>query len=213
MQAVSDSDTKSLRDDFINKIKLRKANIGIIGLGYVGLPLLWTFHEEGYPVRGFDIDSSKTENIKAGKPYIKHLGYDMMGKLADSERCTATIDFAELPEMDVILMCVPTPLDTHREPDMQYVEDTTRTIAQHLRSGQLVILESTTYPGTTADLIIPILEEASGLKSGRDFFVAYSPEREDPGNPDFNTAKIPKVVRSSWEKKPCKSRKSCTIRL
>lgn len=192
--AIDHTGTLSLREDFINKIQVRKAKVGIIGLGYVGLPLLWTFHESGFPVTGFDVDDAKIDAIKAGEPYIKHLGYEMMGKLAASDKCAATLDFSQLSDMDAILMCVPTPLNTYREPDMQYVEDTTRSIAQHLRKGQLIILESTTYPGTTADLIIPILEEVSGLKSGVDFFVAYSPEREDPGNPNFNTAKIPKVV-------------------
>jgi UDP-N-acetyl-D-glucosamine dehydrogenase len=184
----------AFKNDFITRIQTRKANVGIIGLGYVGLPLLWTFHEQDFPVQGFDVDRTKVDNITNGKPYIKHLGYNMMQKLADSEKCSATVDFSELAAMDAILMCVPTPLNTHREPDMQYVEQTTRTIAKHLRKGQLVILESTTYPGTTDELIIPILEKVSGLKSGSDFFVAYSPEREDPGNPEFNTAGIPKVV-------------------
>jgi len=183
-----------LKEDFIERIQQRKAQIGIVGLGYVGLPLLWTFHEQGFPVFGFDVDPQKIENLNAGVPYIKHLGYDMMSKLAGSEKCLATPDFTDLSQMDAVLMCVPTPLNAYREPDMQYVEQTTRTIAKHLRKGQLVILESTSYPGTTDELIIPILEEASGLKSGNDFFVAYSPEREDPGNPQFNTAKIPKVV-------------------
>jgi UDP-N-acetyl-D-glucosamine dehydrogenase len=183
-----------LREDFIDRIRNRTAKIGIIGLGYVGLPLMWTFHEKGFPVIGFDVDQDKIKNIKSGKPYIKHLGYDMMEKLAASDHCTATPNFTELGEMDAIIMCVPTPLNTYREPDMQYVEQTTQTIAEHLQKGQLVILESTSYPGTTDELIIPILEKVSGLKSGKDFFVAYSPEREDPGNPNFNTAKIPKVV-------------------
>jgi UDP-N-acetyl-D-glucosamine dehydrogenase len=118
----------------------------------------------------------------------------MMEKLAASDRCSATKDFSELEKMDACIMCVPTPLNAYREPDMQYVEQTTQTIAKHLRKGQLVVLESTSYPGTTDELIIPILEGVSGLKSGEDFFVAYSPEREDPGNAHFNTAKIPKVV-------------------
>lgn len=183
-----------LKAEFISRIQNRKARVGIIGLGYVGLPLLWTLHEQGFPVKGFDIDETKVGNITNGKPYIKHLGYNMMQTLADSERCSATVDFTELAAMDAILMCVPTPLNAHREPDMQYVEQTTQTIAKYLRKGQLVILESTTYPGTTDELIIPILEDVSGLKSGSDFFVAYSPEREDPGNPNFNTAGIPKVV-------------------
>lgn len=183
-----------LKDNLIRRIGMRAANIGIIGLGYVGLPLMWTFHEQGFPVMGFDVDESKINDLKNGKPYIKHLGYDMMEKLAESNRCSATLDFAGLETMDVIIMCVPTPLNTYREPDMQYVEATTRTIGEHLQEGQLVILESTSYPGTTEEVVVPILEKESGLKSDKDFFVAYSPEREDPGNPNFNTAKIPKVV-------------------
>ena len=185
---------EQLKTKFIDAIQTRQCNVGIIGLGYVGLPLLWTFHERQFPVTGFDVDAQKVEDLTTGTPYIKHLGKEMMEKLAQSPKCSATLDFAQLAAMDVILMCVPTPLNTHREPDMQYVEQTTRTIAKYLRKGQLVILESTTYPGTTDELIIPILEEASGLQSSIDFFVAYSPEREDPGNPQFNTAKIPKVV-------------------
>jgi UDP-N-acetyl-D-glucosamine dehydrogenase len=183
-----------LKEDIIRAIHDRRAQIGIIGLGYVGLPLMWTFHEERFPVVGFDVDPDKIEDIENGRPYIKHLGYTMMEKLAASDKCSATMDFAELENMDAIIMCVPTPLNAYREPDMQYVEQTSRTIAKHLQEGQLVVLESTSYPGTTDELVIPILEEGSGLKSGEDFFVAYSPEREDPGNPHFNTAKIPKVV-------------------
>lgn len=183
-----------LRQGFIQKIQARTSKVGIIGLGYVGLPLLWTFHEEGFPVTGFDIDSKKIESLREGRPYIKHLGYEMMGRLAQSEKCAATTDFRQLSQMDAIIMCVPTPLNPYREPDMQFVEDTTQTIAKHLQKGQLIVLESTTYPGTTDELMVPILEKASGLTSGKDFFVAYSPEREDPGNANFNTAQIPKVV-------------------
>lgn len=178
----------------LERINNKTFTVGIIGLGYVGLPLMWTFHKKGMPVLGFDVDKKKVDCVKNGTPYIKHLGEEMMGKLAESDICDATTDFSRMPEADALLMCVPTPLNHHREPDMEYVEKTTRTVAEHLREGQLVILESTTYPGTTEDLIIPILEEKSGLKSGKDFYVAYSPEREDPGNPDFNTSKIPKVV-------------------
>lgn len=178
----------------LQKIDNKEYTVGIIGLGYVGLPLMWTFHEKKMPVLGFDVDQQKVTNIKEGVPYIKHLGKEMMEMLSGSDICDATTDFSRLPEADALLMCVPTPLDTHREPDMRFVEQTTRTISEHLRKGQLVILESTTWPGTTEDLIIPVLEEASGLKAGEDFYVAYSPEREDPGNPDFNTAGIPKVV-------------------
>lgn len=183
-----------LKDSFIERIQNRTANIGIIGLGYVGLPLMWTFHEQGFSVMGFDVDPDKIKNIENGQPYIKHLGYSMMERLAKSKKCSATMDFSGLRDMDAIILCVPTPLNTYREPDMQYVEQTAQTVAQHLQKGQLVVLESTSYPGTTDELVIPILEKGSGLTSAKDFFVAYSPEREDPGNPDFNTAKIPKVV-------------------
>lgn len=183
----------------IKKIENRDFTVGIIGLGYVGLPLMWTFHEKGMPVLGFDVDPKKVECIQNGIPYIKHLGESMMKKLAESPICDATADFSRMAEADALLMCVPTPLNHHREPDMTYVEQTTKTVSKHLRKGHLVILESTTYPGTTEDLIIPILESESGLKSGVDFYVAYSPEREDPGNENFNTAAIPKVVGGHGE--------------
>jgi UDP-N-acetyl-D-glucosamine dehydrogenase len=180
--------------ELLQKIDKKEYTIGIVGLGYVGLPLMWTFYENDMPVIGYDIDKEKVGCINEGKSYIKHLGTEMMQKLAKSDQCDATTDFKRLNEADAILMCVPTPLDEHREPDMKYVEQTSQTVAKHLRKGQLVILESTTYPGTTEEMIIPILEEKSGLKAGKDFYVAYSPEREDPGNPDFNTSKIPKIV-------------------
>jgi UDP-N-acetyl-D-glucosamine dehydrogenase len=180
--------------NLLSRIDNRTYTVGIIGLGYVGLPLMWTFHKKKMPVLGFDIDQFKVDSIKSGKPYIKHLGEEMMQLLSQSDSCDATTDFSRLKEADAILMCVPTPLDHHREPDMTYVVETTKTVSKHLRRGHLVILESTTYPGTTEEVMIPILEEASGLKAGVDFFVAYSPEREDPGNPNFNTERIPKVV-------------------
>jgi len=183
----------------LDKIDNKTYTIGIVGLGYVGLPLMWTFHKVGMPVIGYDVDEKKVKNIKSGTPYIKHLGTEMMETLAKSDDCDATTDFNRLPEADAILMCVPTPLDEHREPDMSYVVQTTETISHHLRKGQLIILESTTWPGTTEELMIPILEKNSGLKAGTDFYLAYSPEREDPGNPNFNTAKIPKVVGGHGE--------------
>lgn len=178
----------------LQKIQKREFQVGIIGLGYVGLPLMWTFHSKGMPVIGYDVDDYKVECIKSGKSYIKHLGEDKMQQLADSDRCQATSEFSRLTEADALLMCVPTPLNTYREPNMEYVIKTTEVISKHLRKNQLVILESTTWPGTTAELIIPLLEKESSMKSGKDFYVAYSPEREDPGNVDFNTAKIPKIV-------------------
>jgi len=181
-------------NDLLAKIEKKEFTVGIIGLGYVGLPLMWTFHKHRVPVLGFDVDQKKIDCIKKGIPYIKHLGSEMMQALSGSEICDATTDFSRMKEADSLLMCVPTPLDGHREPDMRFVEQTTKTIAKHLRRGHLVILESTTYPATTEELIIPLLEEGSGLSADKDFFVAYSPEREDPGNVNFNTEKIPKVV-------------------
>ena len=186
-------------DRLLQKIESKEYKVGIIGLGYVGLPLMWTFHQSGLPVIGYDIDQKKVDNLKKGVSYIKHLGSEMMDVLSKSDRCDATTDFSRLNEADAILLCVPTPLDHHREPDMSYVEQTTQTVSKYLRKDQLVILESTTWPGTTEELMIPILEKNSGLKVGEDFYVAYSPEREDPGNPNFNTAKIPKVVGGHGE--------------
>lgn len=186
-------------NQLLERIEQRRYTVGIVGLGYVGLPLMWTFHQKGMPVMGFDIDPSKIDHLNSGTPYIKHLGQEMMQTLAESDRCSATTDFSRLTEADALLLCVPTPLNAWREPDMSYVESTTQTVAYHLRKGHLVILESTTWPGTTEELMIPILEKTSGLKAGVDFYVAYSPEREDPGNPNFNTAKIPKVVGGHGE--------------
>lgn len=174
-------------------------NVGIIGLGYVGLPLLYTFHQAGLMVYGFDIDVLKIEYIEQGKSYIKHFDNAQIQELSNSENCVVTTDFSKLSDTDYILICVPTPLDHHREPDMTYVINTAETIGRYLKKGQLVVLESTTYPGTTDELLTDILENESGLKVGEDFYLAYSPEREDPGNPDFNTKSIPKVVGSSSE--------------
>jgi UDP-N-acetyl-D-glucosamine dehydrogenase len=181
-------------ETILNKIKSKEFRVGILGLGYVGLPLMWTFHQNGMPVIGFDIDEYKIQCLREGKSYIKHLGEEKMQVLASSAICEATTDFSRIPEADALLLCVPTPLNTYREPEMKFVTETTTVVSKYLRKGQLVILESTTWPGTTDELMIPILEKGSGLKAGSDFYVAYSPEREDPGNPDFNTAGIPKVV-------------------
>jgi UDP-N-acetyl-D-glucosamine dehydrogenase len=185
--------------ELLTRIEQKTFTVGIVGLGYVGLPLMWTFHENGLPVIGFDIDQTKIDYLREGTPYIKHLGKDMMQALAASDHCDATTDFSRLSEADAVLLCVPTPLNQYREPDMSYVISTTETVAHHLREGQLVILESTTYPGTTEEVMIPLLEKHSSLIAGKDFYVAYSPEREDPGNPNFNTAKIPKVVGGHGE--------------
>jgi UDP-N-acetyl-D-glucosamine dehydrogenase len=156
-------------ENLLNKIENKQFTIGIIGLGYVGLPLMWTFHEKGMPVLGFDVDQKKVDCIKEGVPYIKHLGDEMMQVLSQSDICDATTDSSRMSEADALLLCVPTPLDHHREPDMKYVHQTTETVAKQLRKGQLVVLESTTWPGTTEELMIPILEKRSGLKAGKDF--------------------------------------------
>ncbi len=171
----------------------RRAKIGVIGLGYVGLPLVKALNAGGFPVTGFDVDREKIAQLEAGESYIRMIPSSVVRGMVDGGRFHATVDFAETAAMDAILICVPTPLNRDREPDLSYVERTAETIAPHLRAGQLIVLESTTYPGTTAELLRPILERR-GLKSGRDFFVAYSPEREDPGNPKFETSMIPKVV-------------------
>src|SRR5262249_37024519 len=162
-------------------------------MGYVGLPLAETFAWGEYRVLGFDIDPAKVARLKEGESYIGHICSDRVAELIGSGRFDATTDFARFAEVDVIVVCVPTPLTEAREPDLSYIVNTGRQILPHLRRGQLVVLESTTYPGTTEELLRPILEE-SGLRAGRDFFLAYSPEREDPGNKDFSTRTIPKVV-------------------
>ncbi len=169
------------------------AKVGVIGLGYVGLPLVKAFSASGFRVVGFDIDQDKVAQLQAGRSYIRTVSSDAIKEMIDGGRFRATVDFAETAAMDAILICVPTPLNRYREPDLSYVERTAEAIVPQLRAGQLVVLESTTYPGTTTELLRPILE-SGGLKSGRDFFIAYSPEREDPGNPKFETSTIPKVV-------------------
>lgn len=181
-------------EQLLARILNKSYTVGIVGLGYVGLPLMWTFHKQDLPVLGFDIDEAKVKNLKLGTPYIKHLGKEMMQSLAKSATCDVTTDFSRLKEADALLLCVPTPLNQYREPDMSYIISTTESVAHYLREGQLVVLESTTYPGTTEEVLIPLLEKYSGLTAGKDFYVAYSPEREDPGNSNFNTAKIPKVI-------------------
>jgi len=177
----------------LKRIEDRKAVVGVIGMGYVGLPLAHTFCSAGFRVVGFDIDSAKVEALGAGRSYIKHIPSDVIAGMRQADRFTATTDFARLKEVDAILICVPTPLTKQREPDMTYIVGTGEAIAPHLRKGQLVVLESTTYPGTTRDVLRPILERG-GLKAGTDFYLAFSPEREDPGNPNFTTRTIPKVV-------------------
>lgn len=175
------------------KIKAKKAHIGIIGLGYVGLPLLKTFLASGFRVMGFDVDERKVEMLNQGKSYIKHVSAEELKGYLRKQKFQATSDFKNLAKVDVIIICVPTPLDPHKNPDLSFVIKTTEVIAANLRKGQLVVLESTTYPGTTEEEMLPLLERR-GFKVGKDFFLAYSPERENPGDKDYTTAKIPKVV-------------------
>ncbi len=191
----------------------RSAQVGVIGLGYVGLPLALTFAERGFSVLGFDIDARKAEMLAAGECYIRHLDSDRVRSAVVSRRLAATSEFSRLDEPDAILICVPTPLTRQREPDMTYVRRAAFQIRDRLRPGQLVVLESTTYPGTTDELLLPILEgrcdrrsanmtaestgerpESTVMRGGSDFYLAFSPEREDPGNPSWGTSNTPKVV-------------------
>jgi UDP-N-acetyl-D-glucosamine dehydrogenase len=176
-----------------SKIELRTAHICIVGLGYVGLPLAETFAWGGFPVLGFDIDPEKVHKLNNGQSYIGHICSERVEELVGSGRFEATTEPQRFRDADVIIICVPTPLNEAREPDLSCITATGQAIRSQLRPGKLVILESTTYPGTTVEVLKPILEE-SGLKAGRDFFLAFSPEREDPGNHDFCTRNIPKVV-------------------
>ncbi len=180
-------------DHLLSLIIDRTAVVGICGLGYVGLPLSAATVRAGYRVIGFDINASHVADLNAGRSTIGAVSADTLADMISAGKFEATGEFHRQGECDVLIMCVPTPLDHDRQPDLRFVEETTRTIAGSLREGQLVVLESTTYPGTTEDVVQEILE-ASGFKSGEDFFVGYSPEREDPGNINFETSTIPKVV-------------------
>ena len=180
-------------EPLLQKIGQKEATVSIIGMGYVGLPLVIRFCESGFSVLGFDVDSKKVAALSRGKSYIKTIPSPRISRFVRSGALKVTDDFSRLSEPDCILICVPTPLTEKMEPDLQYIEKTTDSIRQNLRKGQLVVLESTTYPGTTEELILRELE-STGLKVGKDFFLAFSPEREDPGNKRFSTGQIPKVV-------------------
>lgn len=177
----------------MDRIHSHQATIGIIGQGYVGLPLALVFAEAGFPVIGFDVDPAKVDALNRGQSYIKHIGAARVAEAVKSGRFRATTEFDGLAGCDAVLICVPTPLGTHREPDLSFVLNSAHAVAKRLRRGQLVVLESTTYPGTTDTDVQPVLE-ATGLKTPTDFLLAFSPEREDPGNPTFHTKSIPKVV-------------------
>ena len=190
MRHSSASPATSLRA----RLEACEALVGVVGLGYVGLPVALTFVEGGFSVLGFDVDAEKVARLQRGESYIAHLPAGEIAAAVEGGRLEATADAARLGEPDALVLCVPTPLTEHREPDLSHVETTARQIGAVLRPGQLVVLESTTYPGTTDELLKEILERASGLECGEDFFLAFSPEREDPGNRRFRTREIPKVV-------------------
>ena len=183
----------------LEKIQDKTALVGVVGLGYVGLPLIHAFIRGGLKCIGYDIDQKKIDSLQEGQSYIEHIPSDWIQQWQSEEKFEATAEMSRLSEADVVLICVPTPLSDSRDPDLSYVEGTTRWVSKALRKGQLVVLESTTYPGTTRDVMLPILEQ-SGLKVEEDFFLAYSPEREDPGNPDFSANSIPKVVGGYGER-------------
>lgn len=176
-----------------NKIKSKKARIGVVGLGYVGLPLAQAFAEQGFSVTGIDVDSRKTQSIEKGVSYIDDIPTQILKPLVKKKKLRAVSDYQSVHELDVIIICVPTPLNRAKDPDISYIVEVTSAIQPKLRKGQLIILESTTYPGTTEEVILPALQK-SGLKIGKDFFLCFSPERIDPGNKQFHTQNIPKVV-------------------
>jgi UDP-N-acetyl-D-glucosamine dehydrogenase len=179
-------------DALLAKIESARVRVGIIGLGYVGLPLARAFSDRGITVLGFDVDPMKVAQLERGESYIGHINSAVIHQMRE-RRFEATVDFQRLDEPDVVIICVPTPLTDSRDPDLSYIVNSTRAVAARLRPGQLVVLESTTYPGTTRDVVLPLLE-VRGLRPGVDFFLAFSPEREDPGNPQFSAPTIPKVV-------------------
>ena len=183
----------SLKVAFKKAVADRTARVGVIGLGYVGLPLIQAFGKAGFPVCGFDIDKNNIDSLRRGESYIERVPTAWVREALAGGRFEATEDFRQLRKMDAIIICVPTPLTKEREPDLSYIEKTAAEIRRYLDRGKLIILESTTYPGTTEELVKPILED-SGLECGKDFFLAFSPEREDPGNPKFHTTIIPKLV-------------------
>ena len=182
-----------IKDDLLHRIQSHEATIGVIGLGYVGLPLVLRFGEERFNVIGFDVDPAKVSKLNAGQSYIQHIAADRIRHLRSEKRFEATSDFKRLSEPDCIIICVPTPLTAKKDPDLQYIESTAQAISKTLRAGQLISLESTTYPGTTDEILLDLFRK-SGLEVGRDYFLVFSPEREDPGNPRFSTRTIPKVV-------------------
>jgi UDP-N-acetyl-D-glucosamine dehydrogenase len=182
-----------VKDELIAKIQKHQAKVGIVGLGYVGLPLVLRFGEEHFPVIGFDIDTTKVRRLSVGESYIRHIPAARLQNLIKEQQFEATSDFNRLGEADCIIICVPTPLTAKKDPDLQYIEKTADAVLKTVRKGQLISLESTTYPGTTEEILLERFR-TTGLEAGRDYFLVFSPEREDPGNPKFSTRTIPKVV-------------------
>src|SRR5215469_7590378 len=182
-----------IKDDLLRKIRSHEAIVGVIGLGYVGLPLVLRFGEERFNVIGFDVDPVKVSQLNAGQSYIQHIEAGRIRHLCSEKRFEATSDFNRLSEADCIIICVPTPLTPKKDPDLQYIESTAQAISKTLRAGQMISLESTTYPGTTDEILLEKFRK-KGLEAGKDYFLVFSPEREDPGNPKFSTRTIPKVV-------------------
>jgi UDP-N-acetyl-D-glucosamine dehydrogenase len=182
-----------IKNQLLEKVKNKEITVGIIGLGYVGLPLLLSFAESQIRVLGFDIDIKKINMLKNRKSYIKHINYDRISKVFTENSAEVTSDFSRTSEADALILCVPTPLNKHREPDLSFIVDTLESILPYLRKGQIISLESTTYPGTT-DEILKSRIESKGFKVGEDIFLVFSPEREDPGNKNFSTKSIPKVI-------------------
>lgn len=192
----------SSQNELLAALESRSAKVGVIGLGYVGLPLAVTAASRGFPIVGFDVDAAKIAHLNQGQSYIDAVTNMALAEVVQAGRTSWTDDFARLAGCRVIVICVPTPLTRHREPDLSYVEATGRAIAGHMAPGTLVVLESTTFPGTTDEILTPILEQG-GLRSDRDFWVAFSPEREDPGNKTYRTHSIPKIVGGDSEAARC----------
>ncbi|MBR3124373.1 MAG: nucleotide sugar dehydrogenase [Mogibacterium sp.] len=183
-----------MKDALIKKIKDKEARVGIVGLGYVGLPLAAVHAKSGFKTMGFDLSEPKVALINKGENYIKDIEDETLRELVETGMLSATTDFTKIGEMDFIAICVPSPLDKHEQPDMSYIEGASELIGKSLKKGTLVVLESTTYPGTTQEVVKPILEKESGLVCGEDFYLGFSPERVDPGNPVFKTSNTPKVI-------------------
>jgi len=205
MEIIEKIQNNSTEIDIIEKIQNKSAKIGIIGLGYVGLPLGLEFAKKGFDVLGFDLDNKKIEFLENGKSYIKHIDSERIRNCVNEGKLSATSDFSSISDVDAVIICVPTPLNEYREPDMSYVEGTAQTISKYMRAGQLIILESTTYPGTTEDILLPLFQNANSARDnkfevGKDFYLAFSPEREDPNNENYSTATIPKVIGGVTEK-------------